>query len=299
MKNQYCGDVGDYGKYGLLRYFANKGIKVGINWYLTEDDGSNDGKFITYLEKEHEREYDPVLFDVLKEIVRQENKNIAMIEAANVIEEAIFHYDLLRSKDLETANERIKGRKVWHEKALNTLEKAELVFADPDNGIIGSKTVKDKEAEKYILHSEIVDYYNRGQNVFYYCQKARRTSEQWEATKAEMQTYLPEAKLCVLTYHRGTQRSYIFVIHPENYKKYMNIIYDFLRTSWGKLFTEEYINGKNPAAQQKGNKLEIELENGVKMYLCTLEDGGVKIEFSDQKNISSKMKADDFARYFR
>ena len=37
MKNQYVGDIGDYGKYGLLRFLAEKGIRIGVNWYLTEN----------------------------------------------------------------------------------------------------------------------------------------------------------------------------------------------------------------------------------------------------------------------
>ena len=49
MKNQYVGDIGDFGKYSMLRAFIDAGIKVGVNWYLTEDDGSNDGKFMDYL----------------------------------------------------------------------------------------------------------------------------------------------------------------------------------------------------------------------------------------------------------
>ena len=52
MKNQYVGDIGDYGKYGLLRFLANRGIKIGVNWYLTDDDGSSDGKFTKYLKKQ-------------------------------------------------------------------------------------------------------------------------------------------------------------------------------------------------------------------------------------------------------
>lgn len=49
MKNQYVGDIGDYGKYGLLRFLANHGICIGVNWYLTENDESSDGKFTDYL----------------------------------------------------------------------------------------------------------------------------------------------------------------------------------------------------------------------------------------------------------
>ena len=35
MKNQYFGDVGDYGKYGLLRFIAKRGVTIAVNWYLT------------------------------------------------------------------------------------------------------------------------------------------------------------------------------------------------------------------------------------------------------------------------
>lgn len=39
MKNQYVGDIGDYGKYGLMRFLRDAGVSIGINWYLTPDDG--------------------------------------------------------------------------------------------------------------------------------------------------------------------------------------------------------------------------------------------------------------------
>ena len=29
MKNQYVGDIGDYGKYSLLRAFSEAGVRVG------------------------------------------------------------------------------------------------------------------------------------------------------------------------------------------------------------------------------------------------------------------------------
>jgi hypothetical protein len=42
MKNQYVGDIGDYGKYSLLRFLSLHGIQIGINWYLTENDQSSE-----------------------------------------------------------------------------------------------------------------------------------------------------------------------------------------------------------------------------------------------------------------
>ena len=80
MKNQYVGDIGDYGKYGLLRFMAAHGIKIGVNWYRTENDGSADGKITSYLKQDSERIYDPELFDALKKIDNRSDKNVKMIE---------------------------------------------------------------------------------------------------------------------------------------------------------------------------------------------------------------------------
>ena len=68
MKNQYVGDIGDYGKYALLQAFVNADVNVGVNWYLTDNDESNDGKFINYLSEERMRRYNPEIFDELRRL---------------------------------------------------------------------------------------------------------------------------------------------------------------------------------------------------------------------------------------
>ena len=93
MKNQYFADVGDYGKYGLLRYIIKSIITVGINWYLTENDPpetikkQNDGKHIRYLEKETgyidcDRDLYEFLRDTHPEI--PDNRNVEHIEDRSV-----------------------------------------------------------------------------------------------------------------------------------------------------------------------------------------------------------------------
>ena len=52
MKNQYVGDIGDFGKYSLLQAFCEAGVVVGVNWYHTKDDGSSDGRFTDYLKQD-------------------------------------------------------------------------------------------------------------------------------------------------------------------------------------------------------------------------------------------------------
>ena len=59
MKNQYVGDIGDYGKYSLLRAFTDAKVKVGVNWYLTENDKNKPGHggLIDYLKEKNEQRY--------------------------------------------------------------------------------------------------------------------------------------------------------------------------------------------------------------------------------------------------
>jgi len=51
MQNKYVGNVGDFGKYGMLRaLFQNSPLKLGVNWCLVEkEEKKNDGKHTAYL----------------------------------------------------------------------------------------------------------------------------------------------------------------------------------------------------------------------------------------------------------
>ena len=232
MKNMYVGDVGDYGKYGLLRFLSMQGIMIGVNWYLTKNDNSNDGKHITYFDREKERIYDPFVYDALKDIVQRQDRNVYRVEDAGIIPHAIFYHEILDTTAYAWQR-RQEIRDEWHRRALETLQGAQLVFADPDNGTIGTNSLTSKNAEKYTTLEELADYYNRGQDVVYYCHKARRTDAQWQDKMLELQSVLVNVKIMVLTFRRGTQRSYIFGIHPERYPEYNQRIESFLETEWG------------------------------------------------------------------
>ena len=242
MKNQYVGDIGDYGKYGLLRFLASHGIKIGVNWYLTENDGSTDGKFTTYLKNPADRVYDPELFDALQNIADHPDKTVKMIKQAGIIPDAEFFGEMLKSSSLK-ADAREWNRRLWFNNSTLMLGNAELIFADPDNGISYRKTARTKDSEKFILPEDVAEYYNSGRNVVYYCHKGRRKQEAWEQAKAEIRNHIRDAQLLAVTCHRGTQRSYIFVLHPDCYMKYEKIITAFLDSEWGNMFTWEHVAG--------------------------------------------------------
>ena len=273
MKNQYVGDIGDYGKYGLLRFLANHGIKIGVNWYLTENDGSADGRFTGYLKQPVEKIYDPELFDVLREYAFQQNKTVKMIEDSGIIPGADFYSEILKSSNLDV-HSREWNRRLWFNNSKLLLQDVELVFADPDNGITYRKTARTKGSEKYILPEEIVEYYNSGRNVVYYCHKGRRKKDEWDLSKTKIREYIRDAQILAVTCHRGTQRSYIFVLHPDCFQKYYHILESFLDSDWSGMFTWEDVSGNAAApSEQTRRTADISLELlEIDFSICKVED---------------------------
>ncbi len=236
MKNQYVGDIGDYGKYALLRVFLDEEVKVGINWYLTENDTSKDGKFTDYLNKGDLRNYHPEIFDCLAEIAFDKGKSVQDIEYFGILSGARFYSKLLNPEGSPV--QRASARTEWFRESLSVLEDTDLIFMDPDNGLLVSGSASRRGAEKYVLPEEVEEYFNLGKNVIYYCHKGRRSLAAWDSYLGVMFNRIPDAVRTVLTYHKGTQCSYVFLIHSEYYQKYRSII-DRYKIQWGSLVSEE------------------------------------------------------------
>ena len=94
MKHPYVGDVGDFGKYGLLRVVGKHpgGMRLGVVWYLTDaQEHNNDGKHDGYLKNGSQRERDsfrncdPALYDRLGVIRRNSQLDLNMVEDGSVL----------------------------------------------------------------------------------------------------------------------------------------------------------------------------------------------------------------------
>ena len=89
MQDRYIGDVGDYGKFGLLRalcgYSAKKpNLKLSIIWYHTvpEDKKSsiNDGKHRSYIYKPQQyRGCDPELFGKMENLQDKKQRRFVRV----------------------------------------------------------------------------------------------------------------------------------------------------------------------------------------------------------------------------
>ncbi len=294
MKNQYVGDIGDFGKYSLFRAFAEAGVKVGINWYLTADDASNDGKFTDYLQKDDLRWYAPDVFDELKKIAVLQDKSVKNIEDSGIVPGAVFYSDLLNPSG--TPSDREQKRNDWFRKSVSELESAELIYMDPDNGLLEDNDPSKRGAEKYVLPDEVEQYYRAGHNVVYYCHKGRRKMSDWFDYKSIMCEVLPDAKPFVVTYHKGTQRSYVFLVHPEDFIKYNKIINSFL-AKWKKVFSDEYTDKGDQASEQIGESFSVENSDGTVFTIYKRADGLIQIENSSVKTMTKAISADMFCDF--
>lgn len=232
MKNQYIGDIGDYGKYGMLRSLALFGIKIGINWYLCPDDGRTDGNHTEYLFDERMRIYDMAVYDAMKDLAFRKGKTVRMVEDSGILDGMSFYNELLDLDSLHWS-QRTENRDKWHHRAMEALVGADIIFADPDNSLTTNKKASQKGLEKFILPNEIMDYYNRGQDVVYYHHRSRKNSEGWMEEKTQMLRFLPDARLMAVAFHRWSYRVYIFVIHESKGDFYNRVLSDFTRSAWG------------------------------------------------------------------
>lgn len=290
MKNQYVGDIGDYGKYSLLQAFVKAGVRVGVNWYLTANDESNDGKFINYLNDDRIRRYNPEIFVELKKIAYKKDKSVKDIQRSGILSGALFYDKMLDVSG--TPKERENLRNKWFEDSISVLKDTDLIFMDPDNGLLETGSTSKIGAEKYILPEEVERYFRAGHDVVYYCHKGRRSYAAWNDYISLMFDRIPEAKPSVLTYHKGSQRSYVFLIHDENFKNYRKII-DAFKSRWMRLFSEEYTNKGDTSGEVEGT-FTIEKSNGTKVTISKRADGQIAVKSSSKPNCTVIIPPDLF-----
>ena len=89
----------------------------------------------------------------------------------------------------------VDRRAQWHADALQALADCDLVFLDPDNGLL-VKSVGRRSAKsvKYVFDEELNDYLARGQSVVLYNHRARKPAAQYFRALADRCAALPAAQ---------------------------------------------------------------------------------------------------------
>ncbi len=165
MRDEYVGDVGDFGKYILLNKLSeiSKGkVKIGINWYYNTriEKNTGHGDHTQYLFNKNSQQYRnlaPDIFDELKRLVINKKRRVREIEKSNILPQECNCYSEPIYNSLDTGSEKITDRKWWFEKSQRCLMNSNVVFLDPDNGIPYYSKV-DEKCKVGVTRTESVKY---------------------------------------------------------------------------------------------------------------------------------------------
>jgi hypothetical protein len=149
MQNRYVGDANDFVKYLILRRVTalttdQKPFRLGVCWYLTDpaivdtENPQQDGLKVGYLRDVDESSWriraDRELFHLLRGLlvsdgrIDESRRCIANIHTAGLFPASTVFFD-------ENVPQKITERQTWHQRALNVLEDANIIFLDPDNSV--------------------------------------------------------------------------------------------------------------------------------------------------------------------
>ena len=164
MQDKYVGDVGDFGKYGLLRTLTGMEpqdepcYRLGVVWYLRPDEKLN------YLSQPEFHAYDEELFDLLRNMVDAQTRTVKEVRKSE-----IFGKD---EKDVVFFSEPVPDRRTrgdWLLRALKKTEGAKIVFLDPDKGLpTREREAKPQRSRLHAYRSEVRQFVERGQTVVIY-----------------------------------------------------------------------------------------------------------------------------------
>ncbi len=240
MQDRYAFDVGDFGKFGLLRHLSYlTGQKergpLGVLWYATVfPDKGDSGKHLGYLELDNfgapspdaaqYRECDPHLYDLFKwHMQEQRTRSIAMLESVVPLPVSTKFYREMTGRGSEARSE-------WFRRALATVSECSVVFCDPDNGIANPDSSKEESGSvQHVRFQELERLHEQGHGLVVY-HHLNRTADHVSQVRDWNNRFMrlsPDAK--AVRFGRGNSRAF-FVIPSERAPDLVHRL-DLLRTS--------------------------------------------------------------------
>jgi hypothetical protein len=258
MQDRYAGDVGDFGKFSLLRYlFFNSQNKIGIVWYLFPDESHNeDGGYIDYLTNRRFLDCDQYLCEKLSSVVHG-NRTVASLEKATLLptntvyfsERLEFHLKFPSQKHKDR-KERKEKRIQWLENAAMKVSKCNIIFLDPDNGlqISSCSNLSRIKSGKFAYYFEISQL-AKDKNVtiiYHHLGRSRTHADQILSRAAELREHiLPTGKIFALRYWPYSPRAYFVLTSESEEKRTRDSLLSFLHSSYGKFWDSYYEEGSS------------------------------------------------------
>ncbi len=236
MKNQYFGDINDYKKYSLLRLLSGWGqIKTAVCWVLTRDDDGNDGNRVKYLQQPDKwRDYDPILYEYLKEnVLRRGIRDVKILENSDILTNCRFYSEIV--------DDDIKLREEYFNRFLEFAKGADLVFFDPDNGLeVKSISFGKKNSSKYLYWTEVKAAYQAGHSILIYQHFPRMQREAYINNLVQQFKAITEAKHIfyykTLFYYKTRHVVFFLLAQPMHENLFVESNENILNV-WGKIIS--------------------------------------------------------------
>ena len=250
MQDRYAGDVGDFGKYGLLNWLCAEdgngqpALTLGVLWYRftgAEPNAPNDGRHVSYLEAPRCREFRPCapgLWERMREVVRGE-RSIAAVEASGALPEGAACYaEPLRFERRESRADREAKRRNWLEAGSRAVDGTDLVFLDPDNGFEPLRVKPHYlRGPKYVFYGDLEPHVAAGRSLVVYHHLARNQSHEdqigWRLGVLRAR-FGGVRDIFAVRYRRGTPRSYFVLPAPERAALLKDRARSLLASEWGR-----------------------------------------------------------------
>ena len=173
----------------------------------------------------------------LKQIIDANQRKVSALQKDRILQ-AVFYDKTLDFAGKKKA-ERIWIREEWHRQALDQLSELDVVFVDPDNGLVVPSAEGRPKENKYVMPDELLDYYRKGSSVIYYQHKARRQDQFYADQHEKLITSpgLEGASGLGLKFKTTSQRYYFFILQPRHQEMIEKITKEMVSSAWGDHFS--------------------------------------------------------------
>lgn len=232
MQNRYAGDLGDYAKCGLLRALCAADLRLGMVWYLTDDEShNNDGKHRPKLAM---RACDQKLFAAFQNIGSQ--RSVAALERIDAwpANTAFFSEPLRWTSN--SAKQRATFRSGWGRRAVQATTGCDVVCVDPDNGLeVASVKRTAKLGPKYAFIDELQPFWQNGQSLVIYQHTNRQGTACEQAARRLGQLsehWAKRATLRAVQFRRGSNRLFLIAMQPAHRERLNDRLDALLAGPW-------------------------------------------------------------------
>jgi hypothetical protein len=223
VQDIYAFDVGDFGKIGLLRHMHRRtDLRLGVLWYKTHlGSAGADGKHVGYLKQRRYRTCDPELWDEMTRRFDPANRRISAL-CPLFPADTLFH-------ETPVPNDR---REAWFENAKAIAGQAEVVFCDPDMGVIFDGACR---SAAHIGLAEISSLFAAGHSlvVYHHLNRSDKHDAQIESAVNRFQREMSGlAAARGAWFRRGSSRVFFILAQEKHAEGLMKALEEIESTAW-------------------------------------------------------------------